>query len=189
MVFSTHLFIFYFLPVVLLANYILPFRALSLVLTILSYIFYGWANPIWVLLMLFSSYVDYFCGLGLVKLSGGSLKGRDLPWLPKDQPRSRGAKLALTISMCSNLGILGFFKYYDFGVGNLNALGEALGFGPSVIQLLHIALPVGVSFYTFQSMSYAIDVYRGDARPLKNPLDFQLFVALFPQLIAGPIIR
>jgi alginate O-acetyltransferase complex protein AlgI len=189
MVFSTHLFIFYFLPVVLLLTYTLPFRRLSLVLTLFSYVFYGWANPIWVLLMLFSSYVDYFCGLALVKFSGLPMSGGDLPWLPKGQPRSRGQKWALGISMVSNLGILGFFKYFDFGVQNINALAAAMGWGETAISLLHVALPVGISFYTFESMSYAIDVYRGDARAMKNPIDYQFFVADFPHLVAGPIIR
>jgi len=91
--------------------------------------------------------------------------------------------------MSSNLSILGFFKYYDFGVSNINALAQTLGLSHIEISLLHVALPAGVSFYTFVSMSYAIDVYRGDARPLKNPIDFQFFVGLFPHLIAGPIIR
>jgi alginate O-acetyltransferase complex protein AlgI len=189
MVFSSHIFLFYFLPLVLLLNYTLPFRFLSPVLMLMSYAFYGWANPPWVLLMLFSSYVDYFCGLALVKYSGLQWSGPDLPRLPKGQARTRAQKIALAISMCSNLGILAFFKYYDFGVANINALAQTLGLTTFDIHLLHIALPAGVSFYTFVSMSYAIDVYRGDARPLKNPIDFQFFVALFPHLIAGPIIR
>jgi alginate O-acetyltransferase complex protein AlgI len=144
MVFSSHLFLFYFLPLVLLLNYSLPFRWLSFTLTVLSYIFYGWANPVWVLLMLASSYIDYFCGLALVKFSGGSLNGPELPALPMGQPRSLGAKIALTMSMCSNLGILGFFKYYDFGVQNVSVLLQSLGVA-CPLQLLHIALPVGVS--------------------------------------------
>ena len=99
MVFSSHIFLFYFLPLVLLVNYTLPFRFLSPALMLLSYAFYGWANPVWVLLMLFSSYVDYFCGLALVKYSGLEWHGPDLPWLPKGQPRNRAQKLALAVSM------------------------------------------------------------------------------------------
>lgn len=189
MVFSSHVFLFFFLPVVLACNYLLPFRSLSAVLTVLSYLFYGWSNPVWILLMLASSYVDFFCGLGLVRFGGHSLAGPDLPFLPKGEPRNRAQRLCLVTSLVSNLGILAFFKYYDFGVTNLEAAAGALGLGPIGLPVLNVALPVGVSFYTFQSMSYAIDVYRGAARPLKNPIDFQLFVALFPQLIAGPIVR
>jgi alginate O-acetyltransferase complex protein AlgI len=189
MVFSSHLFIFYFLPLVLLLNYALPFRWLSLALTLAGYAFYGWANPAWVLLMLFSSYVDYFCGLALVKFSGLPCDGPDLPLLPRGGPRNRVQKLALTASIVCNLGILGFFKYHDFAAGNLNALAASLGLGGGGLRLLHLALPVGVSFYTFESMSYAIDVYRGDARPLRNPIDYQMFVSLFPHLVAGPIVR
>jgi alginate O-acetyltransferase complex protein AlgI len=189
MVFSSHIFLFYFLPLVLLLNYTLPFRWLSLTLTLLSYAFYGWANPAWVLLMLFSSYVDYFCGLALARFSGLPCDGPELPLLPRGQPRNRAQKAALTVSILSNLTILGYFKYFDFAAANVNALAQTLGLGGEALSLLHVALPVGVSFYTFESMSYAIDVYRGDGRPLRNPIDFQLFVALFPHLVAGPVVR
>ena len=189
MVFSSHIFLFYFLPLVLLLNYTVAFRFLSPVLMLMSYVFYGWANPVWVLLMLFSSYVDYFCGLVLVRYSSLKWPGGDLPFLPKGEPRRKAQKFALAVSICSNLSILGFFKYYDFGAENMNTLARMFGFSGVNVQLLHIALPAGVSFYTFVSMSYAIDVYRGDARPLKNPVAYQFFVALFPHLIAGPIIR
>lgn len=189
MVFSSHLFIFYFLPLVLLLNYVLPFRYLTLMLVSLSYVFYGWANPRWLILMFTSSFIDYFCGLALVKFSGLPMGGPDLPFLPKDQPRNRAQKIALIVSMCSNLGILGVFKYFDFAASSVNALVAAFSGSPQTIALLHVALPIGISFYTFQSMSYAIDVYRGDARPLKRPVDFACFVALFPHQLAGPIIR
>jgi alginate O-acetyltransferase complex protein AlgI len=189
MVFSSHLFLFYFLPLVLLLNYVLPFRALTLMLVVMSYAFYGWANPVWVLLMFTSSFVDYFCGLALIKFSSRSLAGADLPVLPASEPRNAKQKIALAVSMISNLSILGFFKYFDFAAANINALGARLGWGSETVHLLHQALPIGISFYTFQSMSYAIDVYRGEARPLKNPIDFACFVALFPHQLAGPIIR
>ncbi len=190
MVFSTHLFIFYFLPLVLLATYTVPFRRLSLVLTLFSYAFYGWTNPIWVLLMLFSSYVDYFCGLALVRFSGLPDDGDGgLPRLPAGLPRNRRQKLALGVSIVSNLAILGFFKYFDFTVTNINGFAAWLGLPHGGIPLLHVALPIGISFYTFESMSYAIDVYRGDARAMKSPIDYQFFVADFPHLVAGPIIR
>ena len=189
MVFSSHLFIFYFLPLILLLNYSLPFRFLSLMLVCLSYCFYGWMNPKWILVMLTSSFIDYFCGLALVKWSGLPTNGKELPMLEKGGPRNKVQKIALAVSMLSNLSILGFFKYFDFGIANLNAVMSAAGFGESSLQMLHIALPIGISFYTFQSMSYAIDVYRGSARPMRNPIDFACFVSVFPHQLAGPIIR
>jgi alginate O-acetyltransferase complex protein AlgI len=189
MVFTSHIFIFYFLPIVLFLNFLLPFNLLTLMLVTMSYLFYGWANPHWLVLLFTSTFVDYFCGLGLVRFSGLPMDGPDLPWLPRDQSRNRAQKFVLGLSMTSNLSILGFFKYYDFGVTNANALLAALGFGTGHMRLLHLALPIGISFYTFQSMSYAIDVYRGEARPLRNPIDFACFVALFPHQLAGPIIR
>ena len=189
MVFSSHLFVFYFLPLVLLLTYTLPFRLLSLMLVCVSYAFYGWMNPKWVLLMFTSSFIDYICGWVLVRYSGLPMDGKELPLLLKDQPRNRAQKAALAISMLSNIGILCYFKYYDFGIANLNAALTAFGFGEATFHALHIALPIGISFYTFQSMSYAIDVYRGDARPMRNPIDFACFVAVFPHQLAGPIIR
>ena len=189
MIFSSHLFLFYFLPLALLLNYTLPFRYLSLMLTIVSYVFYGWANPPWVLLMLISSYVDYFCGLGLVRWSGlPAPRGAELPILDRDTPRNTTQKTLLATSIISNLTILALFKYYDFGASSIAALAKTVGIDLP-LPMLHILLPAGVSFYTFQSMSYAIDVYRGDARALRNPIDFQCFVANFPHLIAGPIVR
>jgi len=190
MIFSSHLFIFYFLLLVLLLNYTLPFRYLSLMLVVLSYCFYGWTNPKWVALMFISSFIDYFCGLALVRFSGLPItRGQELPILPKGGPRSKQQKAALATSMVSNLSILGFFKYYDFGVTNVNAVLSGFGLGKDNLHFLHVALPIGISFYTFQSMSYAIDVYRGDARPMRRPVDFACFVALFPHQLAGPIIR
>jgi len=190
MVFSSHIFLFFFLPVVLLLNYTLPFRFLTTMLTLVSYLFYGWANPKWIVLMLTSTLVDYFCGLALVRFSGlPPDSDGDLPFLPKDQPRNRAQKMALIVSLATNMAILGFFKYYDFGLESLNAMSGWLGGGPLPLPLIHVALPIGISFYTFQSMSYAIDVYRGEARPLRHPVDFACFVALFPHQLAGPIIR
>jgi alginate O-acetyltransferase complex protein AlgI len=189
MVFSSHLFIFYFLPLVLFLNYTLPFRFLTLMLVTVSYVFYGWANPKWLILLLTSSSIDYLCGLALVKFSGLPTNGPDLPWLPRGEPRKKSQRIALAVSMVSNLGILGFFKYFDFAAANVNALASAAGWSEHAVNLMHVALPIGISFYTFQSMSYAVDVYRGEARPLKNPIDFACFVALFPHQLAGPIIR
>ncbi len=189
MVFSSHLFLFYFLPLVLLLNYLLPFRYLSLMLVVLSYCFYGWMNPAWVLVMFTSSFIDYWCGLALIRFSGLPMDGPELPMLPRNEPRKLAQKIALGVSITSNLAILGFFKYFDFGLANLHSAMAALGFGQTGFHPLRVALPIGISFYTFQSMSYAIDVYRGQARPLRNPIDFACFVALFPHQLAGPIIR
>lgn len=192
MVFSSHLFVFYFLPLSLLLYYSAPRRGQHLLLTLLSYLFYGWANPLFVVLMFVSTVIDYVCGLVLV----GRWPGRDdgpagpTPLLPPGGPRSTWQKLALTASMCSNLSLLGFFKYFNFGLDSYNGLVGALGWdGAQWDTFLRITLPLGISFYTFQSMSYSIDVYRGDARAIRNFTDFACYVAMFPQLVAGPIIR
>src|SRR5512145_2696359 len=113
--------------------------------------------------MLAGSYIDFFCGLGLVHFGRHSLAGKDLPALPKGGPPNRAQRICLAASLLSNIGILAFFKYYDFGVVNLEAAARAAGLGTLGLPVLNVALPVGVSFYTFQSMSYAIDVYRGVA--------------------------
>jgi alginate O-acetyltransferase complex protein AlgI len=189
MVFTTHIFIFYYLSLFLITYYLLPFRARTALIALGSYLFYGWANPIWAMLMFVSSGVDYVCGLVLLKLA--KLPWRDglPPLLPKDQPRTHIQTAALVISIASNIGLLVFFKYAAFAVENLNALSQLLGQGETLVPSLQIALPVGISFYTFKSTSYAIDVYRGDARPMVNFVDFCCFEAFFPDLVAGPIVR
>lgn len=174
MVFSSHLFIFYFLPLALILYYAVPRKGKHLVLTLLSYYFYGWANPLFVVLMLASTIIDYICGLIIA----------DGP----DGGKTKKQKIAVTISICSNLSLLGFFKYFNFGVGSFNAVAEMMGM-PMFEQVMNVTLPLGISFYTFQSMSYSIDIYRGDARPIKNFIDFACYVSMFPQLVAGPIIR
>jgi len=189
MVFSSHLFVFYFLPLVLLLNYTLPFRWLSFALMCVNFLFYGWANPAWLGLLVFSASVDYVCGRALVFFSDVPKVGYELPILPRGGPRNTAQRVALGVSMVTNLGLLAFFKYFDFGVASVNTLADTLGLAPPIVTTLHVALPIGISFYTFQSMSYGIDVYRGDARPLRNPIDFLCFVSLFPHLVAGPILR
>jgi alginate O-acetyltransferase complex protein AlgI len=189
MVFTTHLFIFYYLSLFLLLYYALPFRARTGLIALGSYLFYGWANPIWALLMFLSSGVDYLCGLALLKLSSLPWEGNLAPVLPRETPRSRGQKAALVVSIVSNMALLGFFKYYGFAEENLRGLSRFLGFGDGLLPVLHVVLPVGISFYTFKSMSYAIDVYAGDARPMVNFVDFCCFEAFFPDLVAGPIVR
>lgn len=189
MVFTSHAFLFCFLPLVLLLNYTLPFRWLSFMLLCANLAFYGWTTPRWILLLLFSATVDYLCGRALAHLSGLKDERGELPLLPRGERRSPGQRAVLAVSMVSNLSLLAFFKYYDFGVANLNAVAQQLGAGEPLVAALHLALPAGISFYTFQSMSYGIDVYRGEARPLRSPIDFLCFVSLFPHLVAGPIIR
>jgi alginate O-acetyltransferase complex protein AlgI len=174
LVFSSYLFLFYFLPLALLLYYAAPRRLKHLVLTALSYVFYGWANPLFVPLLLFSTVVDYLCGLYMARVEAESAR----------------AKRALAISICTNLGLLGFFKYFNFGVDNLNALALATGLESLRLDTaLRVTLPLGISFYTFQSMSYTWDVYRGRAAAITNFIDFACYVSMFPQLVAGPIIR
>ncbi|MGA0853408.1 MAG: MBOAT family O-acyltransferase [Luteolibacter sp.] len=189
MVFSSHLFLFVFLPLVLAGYYVMPKKGRSAFLTIFSYIFYGWANPLFVLLMLLSTAIDYFAGR-TIAMGDPRNRGENYEPLDENGPRSRMQKTALWASIISNLSLLGFFKYFNFGIENLSKLFE--WFGWSLINdthFLHVVLPLGISFYTFQSMSYAIDVYRGHAKPLKNFVDFACYISLFPQLVAGPIIR
>jgi alginate O-acetyltransferase complex protein AlgI len=189
MVFSSHLFLFVFLPLVLAGYYAMPAKGRSAFLTVFSYIFYGWANPLFVLLMLLSTAIDYFAGRAIAM---GDPRNRCGVFHPLEEggPRSRIQRTALWASITSNLCLLGFFKYYNFGIENISRVFEWLGWGPiSDTHVLHVVLPLGISFYTFQSMSYAIDVYRGHAKPLKNFVDFACYISLFPQLVAGPIIR
>ena len=184
MVFSSYLFLFYFLPVSLLLYYVAPARLKHAILTALSYVFYGWANPLFLVLLFVSTLIDYIAGLWMAaerRTTGTSEEA------PIATPRGR---TALTISICSNLALLGFFKYFNFGVESYDAFVQWIGI-PSLRldSVLRVTLPLGISFYTFQSMSYSIDVYRGDARPIRNFIDFACFVSMFPQLVAGPIIR
>lgn len=186
MVFSSHIFLFYFLPVALLLYYSAPRRLRHFTLTILSYIFYGWTNPIFVLLLLASTLIDYICGL-VIAFEGWRWRGEP-PMLAENTPRKSVQKAAVIASICSNLSLLGFFKYFNFAVGNLNALAAWLGL-PGLDVAFKVTLPLGISFYTFQSMSYTLDVYRGHARALKNFVDFACYVSMYSQLVAGPIIR
>ncbi|MGB3564554.1 MAG: MBOAT family protein [Thermoanaerobaculia bacterium] len=189
MVFSSHLFVYYFLPLALLVYYLLPRRLKHLGLTLLSYLFYGWANPAFMVLMLTSTVIDYFCGLAITQRFGPRWR-QPIEQLEKSGPRTRAQRVAVAVSVISNLSLLGFFKYFNFAVDNFNVLAAALGLGDwQLDSVMRIALPLGISFYTFQSMSYSIDVYRGDAKGLKNFIDFACYVSMFPQLVAGPIIR
>lgn len=166
MLFSSVTFLYYFLPAVLLIYFLVPRRMKNTVLLIFSLAFYGWGEPKLLFLMIFTILMFYVCGL---------LIGRS--------QTERCKKLWLTVSIVISIGLLGLFKYADFFIDSLNAVT-----GLSV-PLLRLALPVGISFYTFQSLSYTIDVYRGNVPAQKNPISFGAYVALFPQLIAGPIVR
>ncbi len=189
MVFSSHLFVFYFLPLALAVYYLLPRRGKHLGLTLTSYLFYGWANPAFMGLMLASTVVDYFCGLTISSQSSGRFWQSPEP-LVRNGPRTRRQKTAVLVSVVSNLSLLGFFKYFNFAVDNLGSLFTLLGLEVAGLDtVMRVVLPLGISFYTFQSMSYTIDVYRGDASALRNFVDFACYVSLFPQLVAGPIIR
>ena len=165
MLFSSIPFAFYFLPAVLVLYFAVPFRFKNAVLLAFSLFFYGWGEPIYLLLMIGSIVAGWIFGLLIGKYRG----------TPK-------AKLLLPLSLVTSLGLLGWFKYADFAVENLNALGLQL-------TLPGIALPIGISFYTFQILSYTIDVYRGNVESQKNIVDFGAYVSMFPQLIAGPIVR
>ena len=168
MVFSSLLFLFRYLPFVLVLYFICPKKLRNLLLFVVSLIFYAWGEPIYVVLMIFSTLVDYTHGLLVARYKAAG--------------NTRAAKLVVASSMIINLALLGFFKYYDFLAGTVNSL---IG---TTLPLTGVALPIGISFYTFQTMSYTIDVYRGDAEPQKNIISFGAYVALFPQLIAGPIV-
>ena len=190
MVFSSHLFLYYFLPLALLIYYALPRRGKHLGLTLLSYLFYGWANPLFVALMLTSTIIDYICGLAMTGQLRCGAWPLPVPLLEKNGRRSRGQKLALAISICTNLSLLGFFKYFNLAAESYDGIVSAIGLpGLSLDLAFKITLPLGISFYTFQSMSYSIDVYRGDARAIRHFIDFACYVSMFPQLVAGPIIR
>ena len=171
MVFTTPIFLFYFLPLVLAGYYALPRSGRNAFLCLVSYVFYGWWSPWFVGLMLFSTVVDWWCGI-VITAPGAS-----------DARRRRG----VLISILTNLTLLGFFKYFVFAQENLNRLLEIAGGEPT--RLLEVVLPVGISFYSFQSMSYSVDLYRGEAVRARKFGDFACYVAMFPQLVAGPIVR
>ena len=169
MVFSTPIFMFYFLVLTLFLYYIVPRRGRNVVLLASSLFFYWWGERAYVAIMFLSTAIDYTHGLLVERCKA---RGND-----------KGAKMAVASSIVFNLALLCFFKYWDFIAGSLQSVG--LTFMP----VLGVHLPIGISFYTFQTMSYTIDVYRGDARAQRNILNFGTFVTLFPQLIAGPIIK
>ena len=167
MLFSSITFLFVFLPVVLAVYFLVPYRFKNLVMLIASLFFYAWGEPVYVILMILSICLNYVCGLDIAEKS-------------EDQKKKRNS---LIFAVVFNLLILGFFKYYGFLMESVNAVF------PFEIPYRELPLPIGISFYTFQALSYIIDVYRGEVKPQKKLLYFALYISMFPQLIAGPIVR
>lgn len=167
MVFSSLTFLYLFLPFVLVFYYIMPRQLRNLFILITGLFFYAWGEPIYVFIMIASTLIDYFAGLVIYKFGGNKTTRR----------------LALIVSVVMNLSLLGFFKYSNFIVENINNIFHTSFGAPTAL------LPIGISFFTFQSMSYTIDLYRGNIEVQKNPITFAAFVTLFPQIVAGPIVR
>ena len=167
MIFSSIPFLFFFFPLFILLYFTLPFKYKNYILLLFSLIFYAWGEPIYILLMIFSSIVDFINGKNIEKY--------------KDDNKKK--KFYLIISIIINISLLGFFKYADFFIKVINNILNL------DIPLLNLGLPIGISFFTFQTMSYSIDVYRGDVKAEKDFLTFMTYVCMFPQLIAGPIVR
>lgn len=173
MVFSSQTFLFVFLPLVLLAYALAPRRGRNTVLLVFSMLFYVWGG-------------GWFVGWLLGSIAGNWAFG-GLAARARAQERPRALRLVVAGSVIFNIGILAWFKYANFFVDQLNGLGESLGYEP--MGWVPVMLPIGISFFTFQANSYVFDIARGEGRAMRNPLDFALYVALFPQLIAGPIVR
>jgi len=168
MLFSSNVFLFVYLPIVLLLYYVLPRPFKNPVLLVFSLVFYGWGEPVYLSLMVFTILMDYVFGV----------------LIHDRQRKNKSAKAVLIIGIAANLLLLGFFKYTSFIVDQIKIIPLF-----SAIEVPEITLPIGISFYIFQSMSYIIDVYRNDAPFQKNPATLGTYVTLFPQLIAGPIVR
>ena len=173
MVFSSLSFLFVFLPAVLWTYYITPRGSRNLLLLLASLLFYAWGGGALVFVLLASIAANYLLGNRIEQANGRA----DRVW----------ARRYLSLAVAGNVGILVFFKYTGFASESLSAWMDALGL--PYLPVLEILLPIGISFYTFQSISYVVDIYRGTARHLSNPVDFALYIALFPQIIAGPIVR
>ena len=164
MVFSSLVFLFIFFPVTLFFYFIVKNdKAKNIVLVIASLIFYSWGEPVWVCLLIFSSILDYTVSLGIEKYRGKKI-----------------TKLFIALSVVINLGLLAAFKYSGFFISTLNGIFRLSLHVPA------FSLPIGISFYTFQTMSYSLDVYKGDVKAQKSFINFLMFVSLFPQLIAVP---
>ena len=167
MLFSSIVFLFTFLPAVMILYYLLPVRFRNVILLLASLVFYAWGEPVYLFLMLLSILFNYFSGLDIAR----NLQDK------------RAAKRSLVFNLIINLAVLGFFKYEGFVLDTLN------GILPVHISYHALPLPIGISFYTFQILSYIIDVYRGNVKVQTNLPNFALYVTMFPQLIAGPIVQ
>ena len=167
MLFSSIVFLFTFLPAVMILYYLLPVRFRNVILLLASLVFYAWGEPVYLFLMLLSILFNYFSGLDIAM----------------NLPDKRAAKRSLVFNLIINLAVLGFFKYEGFVLDTLN------GILPVHISYHALPLPIGISFYTFQILSYIIDVYRGNVKVQTNLPNFALYVTMFPQLIAGPIVQ
>ncbi len=169
MVFSSSLFLFYFLPLFLLVYYLTDKRYKNIVLLAASVFFYAWGAPAFIFIVLASIALDFYL----------------VQWMYRNTGRKR--KRIVTLSVIHNIALLGYFKYANFFVENLNSILQ--GIGVSEVTWTSVALPIGISFFTFQKMTYPIDVYRNVHAPLRNVWDFAMYILMFPQLIAGPIVR
>ena len=167
MLFSSITFLFVFLPIVLAVYFLVPYRFKNLVMLIASLFFYAWGEPVYVILMILSICLNYVCGLDIAEKADDDRKKRN----------------SLIFAVVVNLLLLGFFKYYGFLMESVNAVL------PFDIPYRELPLPIGISFYTFQALSYIIDVYRGEVKPQKKLMYFALYISMFPQLIAGPIVQ
>lgn len=172
MVFSSIVFLGYFLPIVIASYYLAPCKLKNIILLVSSLFFYAWGEPVYVFLMLFSIGINYLFGIGINNIT-----------INKKKRYKQSAKLLLIFAVVINIGLLGFFKYGDFLINNINNLLS------SNISNFNLPLPIGISFYTFQTLSYLIDLYKGEVKLQRNLINFGMYVALFPQLIAGPIVR
>ncbi|MBN2037612.1 MAG: MBOAT family protein [Chitinispirillaceae bacterium] len=178
MVFSSHIFLFYFLPVFLFIYFLLPFTwknfyVKNFWITIGSYLFYGWLMPWYIVPMFFSTLKNYICGQIIVQPG-------QLEWK---------RKTALIVAVAGDLAMLAFFKYTPLTLQAYDKLNHLFGGSSDLLSMWHLVLPAGISFYTFVAISYVIDLYRGEAKPARNFSAFTCFIALYPHLIAGPIIR
>ncbi|HIZ65489.1 MAG TPA: MBOAT family protein [Candidatus Blautia pullicola] len=169
MIFSSIFFLFVFLPVTLVLYYLVPWKLKNFILLLCSLVFYAWGEPVYVFLMLFSIIFNFISGIEIQRY--------------QELEQTKLLRFSFWFTVAVNLGILGFFKYYGFLIGNLNAIL------PFDIPYRDLPLPIGISFYTFQTLSYIIDVYWGRVPVQKNFIKFGTYVTMFPQLIAGPIVR
>ena len=166
MVFSSMIFLWVFLPILLLTYFLVKDKYKNYVLLIFSLIFYAWGEPKYIVLMLISIILNYIFGILI------------------DKTNNKTRLIVLILCILTNIGLLAYFKYFDFFVENINRI-----FGNEVLKAKHIVLPIGISFYTFQIMSYCIDLYRRDIKVQKNIFKLALYISFFPQLIAGPIVK